>query len=189
MLNSGRLITPPPLSSHLPCGSLGLRKVLILPLPRIHEKNWQEFHLTGDWVMLRSVSQSTLITPKQQRNNASSWERRIFIKLGGFYGGLSCQLYIQLLLPSIGGTCVSKRQGKLVSLSIPLTWVITALLPGLLPSRRISVTGALGWEFQNEAIKAKVISAEIMFPSNAKPLRLAWIGFTPIWAHFVLGVI
>lgn len=138
--------------------------------------------------MLRSVSQPRLISPKQQRKNTSFWERRVFIKLGGFYGGLSCQLYIQLMLPSTRGTCISKRQGKTVSLSIPLSWVITALCPRLLPSRRISITGSLGWEFQNELIKTEVMSAAIMSYSNAKPLRLAWIRYTPIWAYFVPGV-
>jgi len=44
---------------------------------------------------------------------------------------------------------VQVRDGKLVFLSIPLTWGITALHPWLFPSWSISTTGALGWEFQN----------------------------------------
>lgn len=97
---------------------------------------------------------------------------------------------MQLFPPSTrASTCISRSGGKLVSLGIPLTEVITALCPKLLPLRRLSIAGALGWEFQNEFIKTHLFSAEIMSYSNVKPLGLAWVGFTPIWAHVVPGAI
>lgn len=138
-------------------------------------KKWQEVRLAGDWVMLRCLSQSTLICPKQQGNSVSSWERRIFIKLEGFCRGLFCQLYTEVLLSSTRGAPVSKRQGKLVFLSTTLTWVITALSWTASFKEDFHHRSFGGWEFQNEVIKTEVIGTEIMPHSNAKPLRLAWI--------------
>lgn len=56
-------------------------------------------------------------------------------------------------------------------------------------SKGLSITGALGGEFQKVLIKTPLFSAEIMSHSNVKLLRLSWIGFTPICPHFVTGVV